>query len=132
MLKIDPDARECMEKGVNLRDFADTLQVYQGSLYVNDLNLFGRTWQVIVQAEHQYRDQEEDIPKLKVRNSAGTMVPLGSLATIRQINGPLCSRIQHVPGRVCHRRCQAGSGFARRHRPDGEPGQGRDAQLDGL
>ncbi len=41
MLKVDPDARECMEKGVNLRDFADTLQVYQGSLYVNDFNLFG-------------------------------------------------------------------------------------------
>ena len=60
-----------MDKGVNLRDFADTLQVYQGSLYVNDFNLFGRTWQVIVQAEHAFRDQVEDISKLKVRNTAG-------------------------------------------------------------
>ncbi len=44
---------------------------------------------MIVQAEHQFRDQVEDIPKLKVRNTAGTMVPLGSLATVREINGPL-------------------------------------------
>jgi multidrug efflux pump len=89
MLKVEPDLRECMEKGVNLRDFADTLQVYQGSLYVNDFNLFDRTWQVIVQAEPEFRDQLEDIPRLATRNSAGTMVPLGSLATIREINGPL-------------------------------------------
>ncbi len=89
MLTVDPDLRECMEKGVSLRDFADTLQIYQGSLYVNDFNLFGRTWQVIVQAQQAYRDQVEDIPKLKVRNSEGTMVPLGSLATIREVNGPL-------------------------------------------
>jgi len=89
MLKVDPDVRECMEKGVNLDEFADTLQVYQGSLYVNDFNLFGRTWQVIVQAEHQFRDQMEDIPRLKVRNASGTMVPLGSLANIHEVNGPL-------------------------------------------
>ena len=89
MLKVEPNARECMEKGVNLRDFSDTLQVYQGSLYVNDFNLFGRTWQVIVQAKQQFRDSVEDIPKLKVRNSEGAMVPLGSLANIREINGPL-------------------------------------------
>ncbi len=89
MLKIEPDLRECMEKGVNLRDFSDTLQVYQGSLYVNDFNLFGRTWQVIVQAQQQFRDQVEDIPKLQVRNAAGAMVPLGSLANIREVNGPL-------------------------------------------
>ena len=89
MLKVDPDLRECMRKGVNLRDFADTLQVYQGSLYVNDFNLFGRTWQVIVQAEHPFRDEIEDISKLKVRNTSGQMVPIGSLATVRHINGPL-------------------------------------------
>ncbi len=89
MLKVEPDARECMEKGVNLRDFAETLQVYQGSLYVNDFNLFGRTWQVIVQAEQDYRDQVEDIPRLKVRNASGAMVPMGSLASIREVNGPL-------------------------------------------
>jgi multidrug efflux pump len=89
MLKVEPDVRECMEKGVNLRDFADTLQIYQGSLYVNDFNLFGRTWQVIVQAQHEFRDQVEDILQFKVRNSAGTMVPIGSLGNIREVNGPL-------------------------------------------
>jgi len=89
MLKVEPDTREAMEKGVNLADFAETLRVYQGSLYVNDFNLFGRTWQVIVQAEDEFRDQVEDISKFKVRNSSGTMVPIGSLASIREVNGPL-------------------------------------------
>ncbi|MGH7171413.1 MAG: efflux RND transporter permease subunit, partial [Gemmataceae bacterium] len=49
-LRIEPDTRECLIKGVNMKDFADTLAIYQGSTYVNDFNLFGRTWQVIVQA----------------------------------------------------------------------------------
>ncbi len=89
MLKVEPDMREAMKKGVNLHDFAETLQIYQGSQYVNDINLFGRTWQVIIQAEPQFRDQVEDIPKLKVRNASGNMVPLGSFASIGQHNGPL-------------------------------------------
>jgi multidrug efflux pump len=88
-LHIDPDRRECMAKGVSLQDFADTLQINEGSLYVNDFNLFGRTWQVIVQAEYPFRNQEEQISRLKVRNAAGAMVPLGSLATIKEVNGPL-------------------------------------------
>src|SRR5262249_21593579 len=53
---VAPDKRACMAKGVNLKDFADTLQVFEGSLYVNDFNLFDRTWQVIVQAEADARD----------------------------------------------------------------------------
>jgi len=89
MLKVEPDIREVMEKGVNLRDFAETLQALQGSLHVNDFNLDGRTWKVIVQAEDEFRDQIEDISRLKVRNSTGAMVPIGSLATIRDVNGPL-------------------------------------------
>ena len=89
MLKVDPDVRECMEKKVSVRDFAETLRVYQGSLYVNDFNLFGRTWQVLVQADYPFRDEVEDMPKFKVRNSDGAMVPLGSLASIRNVNGPL-------------------------------------------
>ena len=89
MLKVEPDMREAMKKGVNLRDFAETLQIYQGSQYINDFNLFGRTWQVIIQADQQFRDQVEDIPKLKVRNASGDMVPLGSFASVGQLNGPL-------------------------------------------
>ncbi len=88
-LHIEPNARECMTRGVSLRDFADTLQIYEGSLYVNDFNLFGRTWQVIIQADHTYRDQVEDLYKLKVRNATGQMVPLGSLCDIQEVNGPL-------------------------------------------
>jgi multidrug efflux pump len=88
-LHIEPDKRVCMMKGVNLKDFADTLGVYEGSLYVNDFNLFDRTWQVIVQAKPENRDEVEDISQLKVRNARGNMVPIGSLAHIREINGPL-------------------------------------------
>ncbi len=88
-LHIEPEPRECMDKGVSLKDFADTLQVYEGSLYINDFNLFGRTWQVIVQAESRYRDQPEDLVGLQVRSNRGAMVPLGSLARIREVNGPL-------------------------------------------
>jgi len=88
-LFIEPDLHECMTKGVRLSDFADTLAIYQGSLYVNDFNLFGRTWQVIIQADAPFRDQPEDLTRLKVRNRRGGMVPLGTLASVRERNGPL-------------------------------------------
>ncbi|HXG12834.1 MAG TPA: efflux RND transporter permease subunit, partial [Gemmataceae bacterium] len=88
-LKIDPDERQVLTRGVLLRDFADMLRVYEGSLYVNDFNLFDRTWQVIVQADGRFRDQPEDLTRLRVRNARGQMVPLGSLADIREVNGPL-------------------------------------------
>ncbi|WP_165227239.1 efflux RND transporter permease subunit [Aquisphaera insulae] len=86
---LDVDRTACMIKGVALRDVFTTLQAYLGSLYVNDFNRFGRTWQVVVQAMPTYRDQRDDIRRLKVRNRAGTMVPLGALAALREINGPL-------------------------------------------
>ncbi len=88
-LKVEPDVRECLAKGVSLREFADALRVFQGSLYVNDFNLFGRTWQVIVQAASQFRDQISDISRMRVRSSSGGMIPIGSLADIREVNGPL-------------------------------------------
>ncbi len=88
-LHIDPDPRECMSRGVSLQDFAETLNVYEGSLYVNDFNLFGRTWQVIVQAEPRFRNRPEELARLAVRNRKGRMVPVGSLATVREVNGPL-------------------------------------------
>jgi multidrug efflux pump len=88
-IHLHPNPGACMMRGVSLKDFADTLSVYEGSLYVNDFNRFGRTWQVIVQAEAGFRDQPEDLPQLRVRNSRGVMVPLGSLADQREVNGPL-------------------------------------------
>ena len=62
-----------------LTDVFETLQVYLGSLYVNDFNRFGRTYQVNVQAESPFRLQPEQIARLKTRNEQGEMVPLGSL-----------------------------------------------------
>jgi multidrug efflux pump len=88
-IHIQPDKRACMAKGVNVKDFADTLEVYEGSLYVNDFNLFDRTWQVIVQAESDARTRIEDLNQLKVRNNRGGMVPLGALARVEEVNGPL-------------------------------------------
>jgi multidrug efflux pump len=86
---LDVDRTACMRKGVNMGDVFMTLQAYLGSLYVNDFNRFGRTWQVIVQAMAKYRDQKDDISRLQVRNKVGTMVPLGAVASVREINGPL-------------------------------------------
>ena len=87
--RIVPDPKQCMIRHVDLVEFADALRIYQGSLYVNDFNRFGRTWQVIVQSDEQFRDNPDDIARLKVRNAEGAMVPLGSLASVREINGPL-------------------------------------------
>ena len=69
-----------------------------GSRYINDFNRFGRTWQVIVQADTRYRDQVEDVKACgRVRNPAGQMVPLGTLASVSTVGGPLVlTRLQHV------------------------------------
>jgi multidrug efflux pump len=86
---LDVDRSACLLKNVALVDAFNTLQVYLGSLYINDFNLFGRTWQVIAQSEAKYRDQKDDISRLRVRNASGAMVPLGSVAKVKDIQGPL-------------------------------------------
>ena len=88
-LYVDINRAQAMAMQVPYKDATDTMQIYLGSLYVNDFNLYGRTWQVIVQADMQYRDKMDDIRRLQVRNQKNEMVPLGSLASIREINGPL-------------------------------------------
>jgi len=88
-LYVDLNRPQCMTMGVPLADAFNTLQVYLGSLYVNDFNLFGRTWQVVVQADARFRNQVEKVRQLKVRNRQGGMVPVGALADVRQVNGPL-------------------------------------------
>src|SRR5205814_5447967 len=60
-----------------------------GGYYVNDFNRFGRTWQVNLQADAPFRLKAEDVRQLKVRNSAGEMVPLATVATVRDVGGPL-------------------------------------------
>ena len=86
---VDVNRVEVMTKDLRLQDVFDTLRIYLGSLYVNDFNRFGRTWQVIIQADARFRNQVDYVPRLKVRNSLGTMVPVGTLASLKQINGPL-------------------------------------------
>ncbi len=86
---VDVNRTECMAKEVALKDLFDTMRIYLGSLYVNDFNLFGRTWQVVVQAEPRFRNKIDDVRRLKVRNSEGMMVPLGTLAEVQEVNGPL-------------------------------------------
>ncbi|MCE5267089.1 MAG: efflux RND transporter permease subunit [Planctomycetaceae bacterium] len=87
-LYVNLNREQCMTMDVPLADAFNTLQVYLGSLYVNDFNRFGRTWQVVVQADAPFRNQVDDVKRLKVRNQDGTMVPIGALADVREINGP--------------------------------------------
>jgi multidrug efflux pump len=75
-------------KGVPLQNLFETMQIYLGSLYVNDFNLFGRTYQVVAQADAPFRARADDITKLKTRNAAGQMVPLGTLVKVKESNGP--------------------------------------------
>ena len=87
-----------MTLGVSLAAVNNTLQVYLGSLYVNDFNLFGRTWQVIVQADATFRNQVDQLRLLKVRNNDGAMVPLGTLTDIRAGQRAADPHpLQHVP-----------------------------------
>ena len=88
-LMVEPDLRECLSKEVDISEFTNTLSIYEGSLYVNDFNFIGRTWEVVVQADAPFRASPEKIPRLKARNRKGNMVPLGSLASVRPITGPL-------------------------------------------
>jgi multidrug efflux pump len=87
-IDADVDRERAKTYGVPLTDVFDTLQVYLGSLYVNDFNRFGRTYQVNVQAESAFRLQPEQIRRLETRNVAGDMVPLGSLVSVQHGYGP--------------------------------------------
>ena len=87
-LQVDVDRTKAKSMGVALSDVYDTLQICLGSLYVNDFNRFGRTYQVTAQADGPFRAKPEDIRKLRCRNSAGEMIPLGTLLTIQETIGP--------------------------------------------
>jgi multidrug efflux pump len=87
-LYLDVDRAKAKSMGVPLGDIFDTLQVYLGSLYVNDLNLFGRTYHVTAQADAPFRREPADILNFKARNNRGEMVPLGTLVHERNITGP--------------------------------------------
>ena len=90
------DREKAKTHGVAISDIFDTLQVYLGSLYANDFNRFGRTYQVNVQADQQFRLEPEQIGRLKVRNNRGEMVPLSTFVNVRDSAGP--DRVMHYNG----------------------------------
>ncbi len=87
-LYADIDRVRARQLGVAVTDVFDTLQIYLGSLYVNDFNAFGRTYSVRVQADAPFRARAEDIGRLKVRSSSGEMVPLAAVLSVKQSAGP--------------------------------------------
>lgn len=87
-LDVDLDRVKAKQQGVAVTDVFDTMQIYLGSLYVNDFNRFGRTYQVRAQADAPFRAHPEDILQLKTRNDRGEMVPLSSLVKVRPTFGP--------------------------------------------
>jgi hydrophobe/amphiphile efflux-1 (HAE1) family protein len=87
-LFADVDRDRVKQQGIELSDLFETLQVYLGSVYVNDFNRFGRTYQVVAQADAPFRATAQDITQLKVKNARGEMVPLGSLLKVEHSYGP--------------------------------------------
>ena len=84
----DIDRTRAQILGVPITRVFEAMQVYLGSAYVNDFNILGRTYQVVAQADEPFRRDTHDIAQLKTRNSAGRMVPIGSVAQFRDITGP--------------------------------------------
>jgi multidrug efflux pump len=87
-LDINVDRVKVKRQNVRLSDVFEALQVYLGSLYVNDFNRFGRTYEVVAQADAPYRSHLEDVLPLQTRNANGEMVPLGSVLSVSQSFGP--------------------------------------------
>jgi multidrug efflux pump len=95
-MDIDIDREQALIQGIPLDEVFNALQVYLGSVYVNDFNMFGRTYQVKAQAEAEFRQDPDQILNLKVRNRQGNMVPLGSVLTVTPTTGP--DRVMHYNG----------------------------------
>ncbi|MGB3726582.1 MAG: multidrug efflux RND transporter permease subunit [Glaciecola sp.] len=87
-LQVDIDRDKAKSQGVSISDIFRTMQIYLGSLYVNDFNQFGRTYQVNLQAEQGFRQEPSQIEQLELRNNNGDMVPLGSFVSISNVAGP--------------------------------------------
>ena len=87
-LDVDLDRTKAKQQGVAITDVFDTMQIYLGSLYVNDFNRFGRVFQVRAQADAPFRAHAEDIGQLEDAQCRGEMVPLSSLVTVSQSYGP--------------------------------------------
>jgi hydrophobe/amphiphile efflux-1 (HAE1) family protein len=92
-LKVDIDVEKAATLGLTKTDVANALQVNLGSLYINDFNRFGRTYQVIAQADEQFRKKSSDLLSLKVRNKHGQLVPIASVVKVSESSGP--DRAEH-------------------------------------
>jgi len=86
---LDVDREKAKTMKVALPEVWDTLQVYLGSLYVNDFSAFGRSYRVTAQADAAFRVSGDDVAKLRTRNQAGEMVPLGTIVTVRDVSAPV-------------------------------------------
>jgi len=95
-LDLDIDRTKAKQQGVAMDELFQTLQAYMGSVYVNDFNQFGRTYQVNMQADEQFRQTPEQIGQLKVRNNQGEMIPLASFINVSNSAGP--DRVMHYNG----------------------------------
>jgi hydrophobe/amphiphile efflux-1 (HAE1) family protein/NodT family efflux transporter outer membrane factor (OMF) lipoprotein len=87
-LDADIDRVKAKTQGIPLQNLFETLQIYLGSLYVNDFNRFGRTYEVVAQADSRFREHAGDITRLKTRNDKGEMVPLGAVVKVTETHGP--------------------------------------------
>jgi hydrophobe/amphiphile efflux-1 (HAE1) family protein len=87
-LDVEVDRERVKREGISFTDLFQTMQIYLGSVYANDFNKFGRTYQVIVQADAPFRATADNISLLKVRNAHGEMVPLGSVIKVKESFGP--------------------------------------------
>jgi HAE1 family hydrophobic/amphiphilic exporter-1 len=85
---VDIDREQIKRTGTSMTSVFDTLQIYLGSLYVNDFTLFGRVFKVVAQADAEYRGEPSDINKLAVKGADGRMIPLGAVASLEEKLGP--------------------------------------------
>jgi multidrug efflux pump len=95
-LDADVDRAKAKAQGIPLQNVFETMQINLGSLYVNDFNRFGRTYQVVAQADAKFRAHADDITRLKTRNDHGELVPLGTIVSVRDTYGP--DRVMHYNG----------------------------------
>ncbi len=108
-VRIDIDRAKARSMGVLIDDVSQTLQIFLGSVFVNNFNEFGRSWQVNAQADAEYRSRVQDVGRLQVRNNRGQMVPLSSVVSVRDTTGPaIVTRYNMYPAAPINGRTQMG------------------------
>tara|TARA_Y100000590_G_scaffold406362_1_gene495508 strand:- start:306 stop:3407 length:3102 start_codon:yes stop_codon:yes gene_type:complete len=87
-LLVNVDRTKAQQLGIPVEEIFNTMQIYLGSMYINDFNLFGKTYQVVAQADKQFRSKPDDISRLQVKNNEGLTIPLGSVVNVEETFGP--------------------------------------------